>query len=147
MEGGEVKDSSISKWEKSRFCSKTERPLDQRPFCSAQWPSGGGRRRGSSAWRRCQYRVTQKPLLCEAVRLSTGFLESISSQHCRRTAGRVRSTQVHSTGGSRGPLGWLQRLPNPEKREEPVSPGCFTVASGFQKSLKNAACCHFSGFA
>lgn len=33
--------------------------------------------------------------------------ESISSQHCRRTAGGVRSTQVHSTGGSRGPLGWL----------------------------------------
>lgn len=42
--------------------------------------------------------------------------ESISSQHWRRVSGWLRSTQVHSTGGSRGPLGWMQRLPNPRKR-------------------------------
>lgn len=120
--------------------------LTSKFFCFAQWRCEGGRRRRrrrSSVWGASLHRVTQNLFLCKIV-LSVcvasiylvcldqpgeiGWGESISCQHCRRMARWMSSHQVHSTGGSRGPLGWMQRLPNPSIREKmPLDGVCFTV--------------------
>lgn len=92
-------------------------------FCSAQWHfagrSGEEEEEGTGKQLlRCLY-VKMRWLCSNKLGFWTSHMrlvDSISWQGRMMVVDGQPDCHVHSRGGSRGPLGWMQRLPNPERR-------------------------------